>query len=74
MINPSISQAVAAERRADLRREAARQRFSRTVSRRRHPARHGEVSKPMPIPAPRTSAAEHADAPHAQDLCLTSRH
>jgi hypothetical protein len=71
MINPTITQAVAAEHAADLRREAAHQRFSRTVRRRRYSARHGEIREPTQVPAARNGDAEHADA---SDLYLASRH
>lgn len=83
IINPSVIEAVVAERVADLRREAAHERASRAVvRRRRHPGRHSEPESLAAVPAQQSgdpqldealAALDELDALDVLELCLPSR-
>ncbi len=77
MLNPNISQAVAAERMADMRREAERYRAGRQAiawrrAARRHPvSRRPIIHETTAIRADEADSALPADLTQAQELCLT---
>jgi hypothetical protein len=77
MLNPSISLAVAAERMADMRREAERYRAGREAAawlratRQRRVTRRIVIHETTATPADEAGSAMPAEISQAQELCLT---